>query len=104
MYVMIVPFTLFRYPEDWLNLRFLYLVSLGFCVLLTTGTLWAHKLLRQRRYRRFLPFLLPLIYVIASGYLVDQLNRKNQVLAAGPEAVQARSSMQATLDAAGNEP
>ena len=99
MYVMIVPFTLFRYPEDWLNLRFLYLVSLGFCVLLTTGTLYAYKLLRARRVRRFLPFVLPLLYVLASGYLVGQLNRKNLELSKGQEAVRLRAALQARLGA-----
>jgi len=49
MYIMIVPFAFLRYPADWLNLRFLYLVSVGFCVLLTTGTLYVFKLLAQHR-------------------------------------------------------
>lgn len=102
MYVMIVPFTLFRYPEDWLNLRFLYLVSLGFCVLLTTGTLYAYKLLRARRFRRYLPFLLPLLYVFASGYLVDQLNRKNEELATSPEAARHRALLDARFQESGS--
>jgi hypothetical protein len=100
MYVMIVPFTLFRYPADWLNLRFLYLVSLGFCVLLTTGTLYAYKLLRARRVRRFLPFIVPVLYIIASGFLVQQLNRKNLELSASPGASRLRAAMQASLAAA----
>jgi hypothetical protein len=100
MYVMIVPFTLFRYPADWLNLRFLYLVSLGFCVLLTTGTLYAYRLLRARRVRRFLPFIVPVLYIIASGFLVQQLNRKNLELSASPGASRLRAAMQASLAAA----
>jgi len=97
MYVMIVPFTLFRYPEDWLNLRFLYLVSLGFCVLLTTGTLYAFKLLQARRVRRYLPFLLLVLYVTATAYLVEQLDSKNRVLARSPEMVAWRARLEASL-------
>lgn len=97
MYVMIVPFTLFRYPEDWLNLRFLYLVSLGFCVLLTTGTLYAYKLLQARRYRRFLPFLLLVGYVLATTYTVHTLDGKNRQLAASPEVVARRQALEDSM-------
>ena len=100
MYVMIVPFTLFRYPEDWLNLRFLYLVSLGFCVLMTTGTLYAYKLLKARRYRRFLPFLFLVFYVGVSAFLVDELNGKNKELAASHMAVERRAALEQALRAA----
>jgi hypothetical protein len=103
MYVMIVPFTLFRYPEDWLNLRFLYLVSLGFCVLLTTGTLYAYKLLQARRYRRFLPFLLLVFYVLATTYTVHTLAGKNRQLADSPDVVQRRAALERAAAASSAE-
>jgi len=83
-YVMLLPFAFFRYPSDWLNLRFLYLVSLGFCVVLTTGTLYAFRLLSHHRQRRFVPFVIPLGYVALSAGLVHQLDMKNEQLARLP--------------------
>jgi hypothetical protein len=81
MFVMVVPFAFFRYPSDWLNLRFLYLVSVGFCVVLTTGTLYAVRLLSHHRKRRCLPFIIPLFYIALSAALVNQLDSKNEQLA-----------------------
>jgi hypothetical protein len=97
MYVMVVPFAVFRYPSDWLNLRFLYLVSLGFCVLLTTGTLYAFKLLSHRRGRRLLPFAIPIVYVLLSAALIRQLDRKNEALAAAPATQEWRAQIAAQL-------
>jgi hypothetical protein len=88
MYVMVLPFAFFRYPSDWLNLRFLYLVSIGFCVVLTTGTFYAYRLLAHHRLRRFVPFLIPAGYVILTIALVCQLDRKNEQLARHPETTQ----------------
>jgi len=82
IYVMVVPFAVFRYPTDWLNLRFLYLVSLGFCVLLTSGAIYVSKLLSHRGARRFVPFLAPMFYVVLSVALVTKLDDKNERLAA----------------------
>jgi len=84
MFVMVVPFAFFRYPADWLNLRFLYLVSVGFCVVLTTGTLYAVRLLTHHRRRRLLPLVIPLFYIGLSAALVSQLDRKNEQLAHAP--------------------
>jgi hypothetical protein len=85
MYVMIVPFAFLRFPADWLNLRFLYVMSLGFCVLLTTGTLYGFKLLSHRRGRRFVPFVVPIAYVVLTAVLVRTLDTKNEQLARASE-------------------
>ena len=98
MYVMVVPFSVFRYPSDWLNLRFLYLVSLAFCVLLTTGTLYAFKLLSQHRLRRCVPFLIPAFYVALSVALVIQLDHKNEIAARDPTNGQALARISALLE------
>jgi len=82
IYVMVVPFAVFRYPADWLNLRFLYLVSLGFCVLLTSAAVYASKLLVHRRVRRFIPFVVPAAYACLTAVLVTKLDDKNERLAA----------------------
>ena len=82
IYVMVVPFAVFHYPTDWLNLRFLYLESLGFCVLLTSGAIYVSKLLSHRPGRRYVPFLVPLFYAVLSATLVTKLDGKNERLAA----------------------
>jgi hypothetical protein len=97
MYVMVVPFAVFRYPADWLNLRFLYLVSVGFCVLLTTGTIYAFRLLSKHRWRRLVPFAIPILYIALSAALVGQLDRKNHVLARDPSSEQKLADIAARL-------
>jgi hypothetical protein len=97
MYVMIVPFTFMRFPADWLNLRFLYVVSLGFCVVLTTGTLYAVKLLSHRRWRRLVPLAIPASYVLLTAALVHALNVKNEQVARAP-ATRERLGQIAALD------
>ena len=98
MYVMVVPFAVFRYPSDWLNLRFLYLVSLGFCVLLTTGTLSGAKLLAHHRWRRLTPFVIPAFYVLLSAALIRQLDHKNEVLANAPSTQEWQARIAAQLE------
>jgi hypothetical protein len=97
MYVMVVPFAFFRYPDDWLNLRFLYLVSVGFCVLLTIGTLYAFRLLAQHRLRRFVPFAIPVFYILLSAALIRQLDRKNEQLARAPATEERLAQIAALL-------
>lgn len=96
MYIMIVPFAFLRYPADWLNLRFLYLVSLGFCVLMTTGTLYVFKLLSHHRWRRWLPFAIPAAYVVLTAALIHTLDLKNEELADSP-ATRARQAQIAAV-------
>ena len=98
MYVMVVPFAFLRYPSDWLNLRFLYIVSLGFCVLLTTGTLYAFKLLAHQRRRRWVAFAIPAGYVALTVALVLALDRKNEQLARSPATEERRAQITALLN------
>src|SRR5262245_8317531 len=98
MYVMIVPFAFMRYPADWLNLRFLYLVSLGFCVVLTTGTLYAFKLLQHQRRRRWLAFTIPGVYMVVAVSLILALDRKNEQLARSPATEERRAQIAALMN------
>lgn len=97
MYIMIVPFAFLRYPADWLNLRFLYLVSVGFCVLMTTGTLYVFKLLSHHRVRRWLPFAIPAAYIVLTAALIHVLDLKNEQLAGSPDARERRAQIAALL-------
>jgi len=102
VYVMVLPFAVFRYPADWLSLRFLYLVSLGFCVLLTSAAVYGSRLLSNHRWRRFVPFALPALYLVGTVVLVTKLDGKNEKLAARldlrPLAAQAEAARGPVLE------
>jgi hypothetical protein len=74
------------------------LVSLGFCVLLTTGTLYGVKLLSHHRWRRLCPFVIPAFYVLLSAALIRQLDLKNEALARAPSTQEWRAQIAAQLE------
>jgi len=73
-YIVVAPFCFFRFPKDWLDIRFLYLVSVSFQMILATGTVLAARLLYQRPWRRRLPFLIPIAFVALSYFVLRQLD------------------------------
>jgi len=104
MYVMVAPFAFFSYPASWLDIRFLYLVSLAFCVLLTTGAMYGFKLLLHRPERRLLPFSILVFYVGVSVFLIGQLNQKNEILARQPATLKALAKVESLRPAVGAAP
>jgi len=74
-YVTVTPFCFFKFPADWLNIRYLYLVSVGFSMILASGTVLAARLLYQKPWRRFLPLIIPISFVILSRFIVLQLDK-----------------------------
>jgi len=78
-YITLLPFTGITTAADWLNLKHLYLTSLGFCVILSAGTWGTSSLLSVRKWRRLLPFLVPVTFVILAlsvTYQIDDQNRR----------------------------
>jgi hypothetical protein len=73
-YIMVAPFCFFRFPRDWLDIRFLYLVSVGLHMILASGTVLAAQLLYQRPWRRRLPYLVPLAFAGLSYFVLTQLD------------------------------
>ena len=74
-YIMVTPFCFFRFPADWLDIRFLYLVSVGFHMILASGTVLAARLLYQRPWRRWIPYLAPATFVALSYFVLVQLDQ-----------------------------
>jgi hypothetical protein len=74
-YITVAPFCFFRFPADWLNIRYLYLVSVGFAMLLASGTVLAARLLYQKAWRRHLPYAVPLFFLLLSHFVVIRLDR-----------------------------
>lgn len=83
-YIMVTPFCFFNFPADWLNVRYLYLVSVGFCMILASGTALAGRLLYQRPWRRRLPYLIPLVFVLIAQAVIHNLDRNYERLAESP--------------------
>ncbi len=83
-YIMVTPFCFFRFPSDWLDIRFLYLVSVGFQMILASGTVLAARLLYQRAWRRRWPYAIPAVFVVLSYFVLQQLDGNYERKAAAP--------------------
>ena len=90
-FITLLPFTGYTPEGDWLNLSHLYLTSIGFCVIMVTAAIGTGGLLVRAGWRRHLPYLLPLAYVVLSVVLTHELDERNRWRAEQPvirEAVQ----------------
>lgn len=92
-YITLFPFTGQTGAGSWLNLSHLYLTSLGFCVILAAGTRGTSRQLRKVGARRFIPYLVPLAFVLASVGLSNKLNDQHLRRASRPQAVAMREKM-----------
>ncbi len=84
-YITVTPFCFFKFPADWFNIRYLYLVSVGFVMILSSGTGLAARLLYEKAWRRFIPYLIPLFFVLLSQFIIQNLDRNYEHLANSPE-------------------
>jgi len=84
-YIVVAPFCFFRFPQDWLDIRFLYLVSVSFQMILATGTVLAARLLYRRPWRRRLPFVIPAVFVALSYFVLRQLDYNYERKADSPQ-------------------
>jgi hypothetical protein len=92
-YIMVVPFAFFQFPNDWLNIRHLYLVSVGFVVVISAGAVFCSRLILHHRYRRFIPMLVPLFFIILSRFVIGQLDRSYEIKAASPGAAEMQEAL-----------
>ncbi len=99
-YITVLPFCFFDFPDDWLNIRYLYLVSVGFIMILSSGTVLASRLLYQRQWRRFLPYLAPLFFVFLAQFIIVHLDRNYEQLSASPKIIGMRIDLVAEYEAA----
>jgi hypothetical protein len=92
-YVTLTPFCFFEFPIDWLNIRHLYLVSVGYVMILASGTVLASRLLYQRAWRRFLPYSLPLLFIFLSQFILFRLDKNYERLAGSSSISQLREDV-----------
>ncbi len=81
-YIMVLPFAFFQFPYDWLNIRHLYLVSVGFVSVIAAGAVYCSRLISSTRWKKFVPFVVPLIFIFLSRFIVVQLDRSYEAKAA----------------------
>ncbi len=93
-YIMVTPFCFFKFPADWLNIRYLYLVSVGFSMILASGTVLAARLLYQRSWRRRLPYVIPLAFIVLSQFVIRQLDGNYERLSESPRLHAGRAQFQ----------
>ena len=85
-YITVLPFTIITTTGDWLNIQYLYLASIGFCVILAGGTVGCIGLLTSHRWKRLAPLAAPLLFVLISQAVVYRLTSQNTLRAKGDDA------------------
>ena len=83
-FITLLPFTGYTAKGNWLNLTHLYLASIGFCVILAAGAFGCSNLLARHRWRRYVPHLIPLVFVLISIGLTHELDQSNRRRADSP--------------------
>jgi len=84
-YITLLPFVGESISGNWLNLSHLYLTSLGFCVILAAGANGTSGLVSRHKWRRFLPYTLPLFFVMVSLGLSYRLDAGHRAQAESAE-------------------
>ena len=83
--ISVLPYCVVQFPSDWLNIRYLYQVSIGFVFVLASGTVYSTDLLHRTRWQRWLPLLFPLVFILMSAYITMRLDTKYEIDAASEQ-------------------
>jgi hypothetical protein len=97
-YIMVLPFAFFQFPGDWLNIRHLYLVSVGFVSTIAAGAVYCSRLISENRWRRFVPMVVPIAFILLSRFIVVQLDSSYGVKAASPIMAEYRKTLAEMYD------
>jgi hypothetical protein len=89
-YIMVLPFAFFQFPADWLNIRNLYLVSIGFVLVLSAGAVYCSRLIKHHRWRRLIPFVVPAFFLLLSRFIVVRLDHNYELNAMKPPTPERR--------------
>ena len=97
-YIMVLPFAFFQFPGDWLDIRHLYLVSVGFVSAIAAGAVYCSRLISENRWKRFVPMIVPVAFILLSRFIVVQLDNSYSVKAASPVMAEHRKYLAETYD------
>jgi hypothetical protein len=92
-YIMVLPFAFFQFPADWLNVRNLYLVSIGFIMVISAGAVYCSRLIGQHRWRRLVPFVVPVFFAILSRFVATQLDHNYNAAVSSPVTAASREQI-----------
>ncbi|MBN1884212.1 MAG: hypothetical protein JW876_01650 [Candidatus Krumholzibacteriota bacterium] len=92
-YMMVLPFAFFQFPNDWLNIRHLYLVSVGFNVVIAAGAVYCSRLIAIHRWRRYVPLAVPVAFILLSRFIITQLDRSYELKAASRETTEMKEML-----------
>jgi hypothetical protein len=93
-FITVLPFTGMTPSGGWLNLTHLYLTSIGFCTVLAAGVDGAAGLLAVHRWRRYVPYLLPMAFVAGGLLLSHKIEAQNRRSARTPRIRELRLSLE----------
>ena len=97
-YIMVLPFAFFQFPGDWLNIRHLYMVSVGFVSVIAAGAVYCSRLISENKWRRFVPMLVPVAFILLSRFIVVQLDSSYRVKAENPVMAEYRRALAEMYD------
>ncbi|MFO7914786.1 MAG: hypothetical protein R6U43_03740 [Candidatus Krumholzibacteriales bacterium] len=92
-YIMVLPFSLFQFPSDWLNIRHLYLVSAGFTTVISAGAVYCSRLISHKRWFRMVPLAVPFFFIVLAFFIITQLNKSYDARVDSPPAIRYRKYM-----------
>jgi hypothetical protein len=93
-FITVLPFTGVTPSGGWLNLTHLYLTSIGFCTILAASVDGASGLLVAHRWRRYVPYLVPLMFVAGGLLLTHKIAAQNRRSAHTPRISELRQSLE----------
>jgi len=97
-FIMVLPFAFFQFPGDWLNIRHLYLVSVGFVSVIAAGAVYCSRLISENRWRRLVPMIVPVAFILLSRFIILQLDSSYRVKAASPIMAEYRNYLAERYD------
>ena len=66
---------------------------IGFVLVLSAGAVYCSRLIARRGWRRFVPFVVPLFFVILARFIAVQLDRSYEAKAADPALASQRADI-----------
>ena len=92
-YIMVLPFSFFQFPSDWLNIRHLYLVSAGFTTVISAGAVYCSRLISHKKVFRVVPLAVPVFFIALAFFIITQLNKSYDARVDSPRASRYREYM-----------
>jgi len=74
-------------------MRNLYLVSIGFIMILSAGAVYCSRLIAHQGWRRLVPFIVPMFFILLARFVIVQLDRSYERKSASPSAASSKEEI-----------